>query len=281
MTRLYFAYDGTIHGDWVAQYAMRMASHLDEPVLRLLHIDEGKLARDELERRLDRLRIESQRNGVTLEVELRPNTDDAFRELLNFVPPGKNELLICGTRVRPTRAGGLNGTVVEQLLRGEKFSVLALRVVQPGVLGVPLDFLLPVSGHPRGLQLAIPFLKLFARDIARLHLLMVKQTPLVSSRLLPHAVREQMRSSGQLYLQRLERELLDAIALPAAGLDATVVVSDDVASEIMQHANRTKSRLIVFGASERTFAQRVLRAGPIERVLRETPCDVAIYRGVP
>ena len=159
--------------------------------------------------------------------------------------------------------------------------MLALRVVQPGLLGVPLDFLLPVSGHPRGLRLAIPFLKLFAPDIARVHLLMVKQPALISSRLLPHAVRELLRSSGQTYLQRLERELSDAIEMPPARLDATVVVSDDVAGEIIHHANRTKSRLIVFGASERSLAQRVFNRGPIEQVLRETPCDLAIYRGVP
>ena len=72
MTRLHFAYDGTIHGDWMAQYAMRMASQLAEPALRLLHIDEGKLARDELDRRLERLCVECERNRVNLAIELRP-----------------------------------------------------------------------------------------------------------------------------------------------------------------------------------------------------------------
>ena len=62
-------------------------------------------------------------------------------------------------------------------------------------------------------------------------------------------------------------------------MDANVVVSDDVPKEIVIHASRSKSRLIYLGASERNLTQRLWYGNPIEQVLREAPCDVAIYRG--
>lgn len=63
-------------------------------------------------------------------------------------------------------------------------------------------------------------------------------------------------------------------------MDAQAVLSDDISREILIAANKTKSRLIYMGASERKLAQRILYGNPIERVLRDATCDVAIYRGI-
>jgi nucleotide-binding universal stress UspA family protein len=63
-------------------------------------------------------------------------------------------------------------------------------------------------------------------------------------------------------------------------IDAHVTVSDDVPKEIVIAANKTKSRLICLGASERNLSERFWFGNPIEQVLRNATCDVAIYRGL-
>jgi nucleotide-binding universal stress UspA family protein len=78
----------------------------------------------------------------------------------------------------------------------------------------------------------------------------------------------------------VEKEISDQLGLGAKVVDAQVAVSDDVSSEIVLAANKTKSRLIYLGASERNLSERYFYGNPVERVLRDATCDVAIYRGV-
>lgn len=62
-------------------------------------------------------------------------------------------------------------------------------------------------------------------------------------------------------------------------MDAHVVVSDDVSKEIVIAANKTRSKLIYMGASKRSLMERFYYGNPMEQVLRDATCDVAIYRG--
>jgi len=50
------------------------------------------------------------------------------------------------------------------------------------------------------------------------------------------------------------------------------------ANEVVRHAARLKSQLILLGASERTLPQRMFGSNPLERVLHGASCDVAIFR---
>jgi nucleotide-binding universal stress UspA family protein len=151
--------------------------------------------------------------------------------------------------------------------------------VQPGLLGLPRSFLLPVSGHPRGFRSGIPFLNLFAQDVTRIHILFVEQVARWRFRLLSHQAAERLARRGRAYLRRIEHEIGEQLRLGPSVTDVNVVVSDDVPKEIIIFANRVKSRLIYMGASERSLGERFFYGNPIEQVLRNTSCDVAIYRG--
>ena len=48
----YFAYDGTIHGDWVSHYALRLAAQHPDRELRLLYVDEGRVEPRQLDEKL-------------------------------------------------------------------------------------------------------------------------------------------------------------------------------------------------------------------------------------
>jgi nucleotide-binding universal stress UspA family protein len=189
-------------------------------------------------------------------------------------------MLIAGTRNRPRNLTFLAGTVSARLLAADRCSVVAIRVVHPGVLGQPGRVLLPVAGHPRGARYALPLLRLLGPDLRELHLLLVRELSRPRFRLLRPATARRLLDEGQDFVDRVEDEVRAALAPHASVLDASVVVSDDAPKEILVFAGKLRSRLICLGASERSLPRRLAYGDPIEQVLRDAPCDVAVYRSL-
>ena len=277
---LFFAYDGSINGDWVSHYATRLAARHPRKTLQLVHVRDGTKSEVELENKLVPIRAESERLGIELTVRIEPLHRSVFETIGSLVPPGPDSFLVCGTRVHSRQRGLLSGSVAEQSLRSGHCNVLAVRVVHPGLLGVPRRLLVPVSGHPRGFRSGLPFLELFGQDVSRIHLLFVIRIGRWRFRRLTHEAAERRRRPGEAYCGRVEQEIAEHLGVSPAIVDAHVVVSDDVPKEIVVAANKTKSSLIYMGASERNLTERFLYGNPIEQVLRNATCDVAIYRGV-
>lgn len=278
--RIVFAYDGTIHGDWVAHYAVRLAAHHPSRELHLVHIVEQRLSPQALKERIAQIDAQCQRVGVRLHAETCGLSRDVFGSLQAKLPEDPETLVICGTRSRRSRRGLLSGTISEGLLQCNRFHVLALRVMQPGLLGLPRDFLLPVSGRPQGFRSGLPFLRLFAPDISRIHILHVRSLPRWRYRVLTHESVQRLSQRGAEYCRRVETEICQELGLESTTIDTSVIVSDDVPKEIVIFANKVRSRLIYVGASERTLPQRLFYGNPIEQILRDASCDVAIYRGI-
>ena len=277
---LAFAYDGSLNGDWVAHYAVRFAAGMPARRLRLLHVHDGAPAAD-LSPRIARIADECARLGVTLAPELHAAAGAAVAErLLALVPPGPETMLVVGTRAKPRNLAFLAGTVSARLLAAAQCPVVAIRVVQPGVLGQPGRVLLPLAGHPRGARSAHPLLRLLAPDLRELHVLLVRELSRLRYRLLRAATARRLLEEGRAFVARVEDEVARALAGHAVALDGSVVVSDDAVKEILVVAARLHSRLVCLGASERSLPQRLAYGNPIEQVLRDAPCDVAVYRSV-
>jgi nucleotide-binding universal stress UspA family protein len=222
---------------------------------------------------------ECQKREVEFQHQILVPKGTVFDTLVDQIAAGPSNYLICGTRSHRSRLGILSGTVSERLLRLNRFHVMAVRVNLPGLLGLPRDLLLPVSGHPRGFLSGMPFLKLLGEDVGRMHILYVQRVSKWRYRVLSQDAAEQLRRAGQRYSQRVEGEISDQLGLGHTIMDTHVVVSDDVPKEIVIAATKTRSKLIYLGASERNLTQRILYGNPIEQVLRDATCDVAIYRG--
>jgi nucleotide-binding universal stress UspA family protein len=278
---LYFAYDGSIHGDWVGRYAMRMAKRLPEPMLHILHVEDRELSAAALRQRLLQMESACEELGLPVEVSVVPKRKSVSATLLGMVPPGGEHLLVCGTRVRPRGRGLLADTVSEQLLRVAPCQVLSIRVMQPGLLGAPFDFLVPVSGRPEGIRMGLPPLRLLVTESSELQVLLVRQ---VSHRRFVHLSHEEAASlvnDGQRYVSRIEDTLERELGRPIGRIDRSVVLSDDIPKEIVIHAAKHKSQLIYMGASATSLRRRSVYGSPIEQVLRSAPCDVAIYGDAP
>jgi len=272
------AYDGSLNGDWVSRYAIRFAAHSPERTLNLLHVLDGKVPEAELERKIEHLRRECLGQGVELFPQFLPLAHGVFRSLVQMIPTGAESLVVCGTRVRSTRKPFLSGTVAEQLLRHGAFPVLAVRVVQPGLLGIPRELLIPLAGHPRGLTAVWPFFRLFLPDLDSVHLLRGMVVSTLHLRRLSARELQALREQGVRYLASVLNELRQRLGETDFHLDSRIIVCDDWVREILVHASKLKSRLILLGVSERTRWHRALHGDALERVLRGTPCDVGIYR---
>ncbi len=275
---LVFAYDGTLNGDWVAHYAVRFAANTAARKLRLVHVADAA-PESSVEQGIARIARESEVLGVALETELVPRRGAGVAErLLELVP--ERATLIAGTRAKPQNRALLAGTVSARLLDAGRFSVIAIRVVNPGVLGQPGSVLLPIAGRPRQAALALPLLRLLGDDLQRLHFLFVREVSQVRLRLMRNQGGEKLLAEGRALVASIEDELRAGLSPHDFELDSSVVVSSDTPREILLHARRLRSRLIGLGASLRTLPQRVVYGNPIEELLRDAPSDVAVYRSV-
>ena len=278
---LVFAYDGSLNGDWVAHYAARFAANTRERTLRLVHVQEASppSRSSQMEDRIARIAAECRLLGVVLEAELhaRGNADVAER-LLELVPAGA--MVVAGTRARPRKRALLANTVSARLIAAGRFSVVAIRVLHPGVLGQPGRVLLPLTEQSRGAETALPLLRLIGADLVKLHVLFVRELSRLCLRLSGHDRVERLVESGHAFVARVEEELRAGLAPHRFELDSSVLVSDDAPREMIVHAGKLRSRLICLGVPERTRDGPLAHGSTIERVLRDAPADVAVYRSV-
>lgn len=277
----HFAYDGSINSDWVSHYAVQLAAAHPDHTLTLVSVRNERSSDAALDENLRRMRGECERHGVRLIERLLPPAGRHLLEAIrSAVPEGPEHYLVCGTRAHGRRRGFLSGTTSEQLLDSGHCNVLVLRVVHPGLLGSPRRLLLPVAARVGGFRQGLPFLRLLGPQVSHLHIVSVVRVGRGRLRRMSHELAERLRAPAQGWCERIEEEIDSQLGGNPKVMDALVVVSDDVPGEILIAANKTHSQLIYMGASARSPMERLLYGSPIEEVLRDATCDVAIYRGI-
>ncbi len=274
------AYDGSINGDWIAWYAVTMAAHDPERRLRILHVATGEFAPDDMRAKIGEIERRCRAADVAAEIAIVPSSGDVARDLIAHVDGGANTVMICGARVRGGGRGYLSGTVSERLLDDPGFEVMAVRVVQPGLLGAPRRFLFPVAGDPAGLRAGMDLLRRFTPIVEHVHLLHVVMVKRIVFRRLRREHVSRLREKGWRNIERIEADLLARTGLAADTLGVDVIVSDDWAHETVIAAGRHKSQLILLESPRRKGPGGFFYGDPVEVTLRDAPCDVAVYRGI-
>ena len=275
------AYDGSLHGAWVARYAARLARAEPDLKLDLLHVADhtGAAWSD----RLAELANDCRRVGVGLQARVVPADASVAAVLSRESPIGPEHFLVCGTRTSRPESGGLLGPIATQLFSAAPRQVAAFHVGHPGLLGMASDLLLPLSGHPRGLAALRPWLRRLMPGLERIHLLSVAPPRTIAGwwwRPWRRSPSEAAQQRGRAGVERAMNELLDDEALKHLALDIRVVVADDPGREIVQFAGHARSHLIVLGASDARPGPLPWVRDPIETVLAAAPCDVMVYRGL-
>lgn len=280
---IHLAYDGSVNGDWVAWYALNLARQDPEHRLRVIYINTDEINADEVRIKVAALESECADEGVEMSLDIVPssgsNADSIFKDIRDQVPATQGTLLVCGARLKGEGHGYLSGTVAAKLLNDKKFSVIAVRVSQPGLLGAPRRFLVPVAGDREGFLMGADILKRFGPNVMRINLLRVMMIKHQLFRRLLNNQADHLREKGWANLQGLDEELSALVAVENWKVNANVVVSDDWAHEVIIAASRHKSHLILMEASRKDLRSQFVYGNPIEVVLRDAPCDVAVYRG--
>ncbi len=273
------AHDGSIYGDWVARYALRFAADEADRKLLVLHVLDGKINPDLAAAKLAKIEEVCQQAEVECLTRLLPLGKTVHRSLRQAIPHDPEALLVCGTRVKANKRSFLSGSVAEQLLRMHQCPVLALRVVQPGLLGNPHELLVPLAGHLGGFSRIWPVFRRLAAHLRLVHLFRaVAINPLLQNRLTP-ARKQTLRQIGQAHLSKISAELEELLPERPFRLHQNIVITTEWPHEIMTLASRLKVQMLLLGVSERSLAHRIFHSAGIEQILRETPCDIGIYRG--
>lgn len=276
---VFLAYDGSLNGDWVARYAILFAARSEGRSLTLLHVNDGSLGPEQRDAKLDGIERLCREQKVSLTLCMLALHERVDFSLLKVLPNGPGDLLVCGTRVRQQTRGYLAGTVAERLLAASHIPVLALRVVQPGLLGQPRSLLLPFGGHPRGCRDLAPLLSPLLPGFEVVHLLRAIAASPGQLLRLSSAERLRLRQAGLRYLRHVHAELDLLAGDRVPRIDEHLAICDDWVNEILMLASRLRIQLMIIGATSQPRWRHWLRPAGIERLLAATPCDVGIYRG--
>ncbi|MBW1743965.1 MAG: hypothetical protein JRJ47_11170 [Deltaproteobacteria bacterium] len=63
---IYIAYDGSLNGDWVSRYGIRLATHMPEKRLTLVHIADGTVSPVRVAEKIEKIQRECNVHGIEL-----------------------------------------------------------------------------------------------------------------------------------------------------------------------------------------------------------------------
>ncbi len=273
------AYDGSVNGDWIARYAVHIAAGTPTKSLTLLHVEDLSFVAGALADKIDNIKMMADVSSVDLGVQIAPMREGVFGGLMAWLGGKTDSLVVCGVRARGGRRGYLAGTISERLLREGPFTTLAIRVMQPGLLGHPQHILMPVSGREHGLRVGIRLLNHLAPDLHRLDLMRVMTVPRQRFRHLSTLEAERFQQEGHDFLDNVETILRENTLIEPDRVHTVVRVSDDWPKEILIQAGRRNCDLVLMEAPRRGLDGKSDYGKPIEELLRDAPSDLALYRG--
>jgi nucleotide-binding universal stress UspA family protein len=274
--RIHLADDGSQQAAWMLHYALRMASRAQPARLQVLHVRER--GDEHLQARMRQHALLAERYGV----EVIPREIDRKRDvpgtLAEHVETGPRDVVIVGFRAHTRGRGLAFGSVGQALLSRHDHSVLAMRIVQPGNLGLPKVLAMGLSESPRLHERLLPALQLFAPDLDELWLLRVMEVQLRFLGLLTFEQAQALQQKGQSTLGAAALALRDSLDGDAPYVDSRVSVADRWPTQLVIDAHRVHAHLLLLGASDHLLPRRFALSNPLETVLRNAACDVAVFR---
>jgi nucleotide-binding universal stress UspA family protein len=277
IAEVHLAHDGSLNGDWVARYAVRLAAASSSRRLHVVHVAAGGGA-GELDASLGRIAASCDLEGVALRTTQVPGARKVAAALVETVPARRDVLLVCGVRRRDMGRGLLAGTVSARLLRSARHNVLAVRAVHPASLGAPRRLALPLSGNPQTVGRMLPLLRLLSSSLHEVVCFRTMTVGRFRFRHLTPVGGARLEGEGRAFLRAQAALLREELGSHGPRVDLHVTVSDDWPKEIVLAASRFSADLVLLGATERSLPGRVFLGNPLEQILHRCPCDVAIHR---
>lgn len=221
---------------------------------------------------LERLFIEADRSGIEAETII--ESGDPVKKILGLAKEHSIDIVFTASRRKDIEKRFFTRTVAKQLMLKLPCSVAMVRVVRMG--GIHLkNILVPLRGRIAHLQEHAYFTAKLAEGTEAKVTLFHLQEPITSF------------FHGEVLLTPVERDRyvpkdLEEFRSYLAGFRIGHEKRSGqgmAARAITIEAAQKRNDLIVMGASERALLTSLMKGDPVEEVLRETPCNMIIFRG--
>ncbi len=256
-----------------ARYALQLAIKTDARIYFCSIAEKGlsDKAFQAAEQAVKRLSLRAQEMDVKADCVL--ETGDPLEQIGKIVRSESIDIVFAATRHEDVKKRFYARTVARKLSLGLPCSVALVRVVHLGHVH-PKTILVPLKAHINHIPERAYFTALMAGAFnSNIHLF--------------HAAKPLTRFfHGEIHLTPLEWEsrLPTDISRFIEYLNRYDITHEKrlmpgiAGSSITIEAATKKHELIIMGASERSLMSSFIRGNPVERVLRETTCDLIILR---
>jgi nucleotide-binding universal stress UspA family protein len=256
-----------------ARYALTLARTV-RAKLFLVFVAQEKIDKDKLrhaESALERLFISAGNNGV--EVESSIESGEPVNKIYELVKEHSIDIVFTATRREDIKKRFFIKTIARQLMIKLPCSVAMVRVVRMGGLHLK-NILVPLRGRITDIEERANFTAKLAEGFGCGVTLFHLHKPITSF------------FHGEVHLKPSERdkripkdieEFREHLIKYRIPLEKRTG-HGGIARAITMEAAHKKNDLIVMGASERSLLSSFIRGNPVEEVLRETPCNMIIFR---
>lgn len=256
-----------------ARYALTLA-RTARAKLFLVFVAREKIEKDKLrhaESALERLFLSAGNNGV--EVESSIESGEPVRKIYELVKEHSIDIVFTATRREDVEKRFFVKTIARRLMMKLPCSVAMVRVVKMGGFHLK-NILVPLRGRITDIEERAYFTAKLAEGFGCGVTLFHLHKPMTGF------------FHGEIHLKPFERdkripkdieefrEHLNKYRIPHEKKTGRGIISRAITIE----AAHKKNDLIVMGASERTLLSSFIRGNPVEEVLRETPCNMIIFR---
>ncbi|MEW6002422.1 MAG: universal stress protein [Nitrospirota bacterium] len=261
------------NSEMAARYAIAL-SRSCEARLFLVFVAEEKINRNILRHvksSLDGLFIEAKSSNV--EVESVIERGDPFKKITGMVKENNIDILFTATRREDITKRFFVKTLAREFIVKLPCSVAMVRVVRMGKMH-PKRILVPLRGHMTGIEERAFFVAKLAQAFDSAVTLFHTTSPIKSF------------FHGEIYLKAAQREehIPKDMERFIELLNKYEIIHEKrtghgrIARAITIEAALRRDDLVVMGASERSLLSSLIRGNPMEDVLRETPCNLVIFR---
>jgi nucleotide-binding universal stress UspA family protein len=256
-----------------ARYAIICAKACGASLV-LLYVDEKRADSDAFNRAeasLKRLFLESEAHGV--EIESITESGVPLRKIAEVVRREKPDVVFTSTRRDDLDRRYFARTLSKELLLRLPCAVALVRIVHVGKTA-PKRILLPLQGRIAGLEerayFAAKLAEGYGADLTLFHVSGGVAGLFREEHHMPPREREErLPADVGKFVQQLNRYSIAHDRRTGRGS-----ISHSIAVEAMIRRND----LIVMGSSERGLLKSMLYGNPVEEIMRETPCNLIVFR---
>ncbi|MEW6714511.1 MAG: universal stress protein [Nitrospirota bacterium] len=268
--RILSAVNEFLNSEVAAKYALHLAKECNAKLYLCFIAGKGPCF-NRAEEALKRLFLQAEKMGIDAEIIM--ETGDPVNKILEIVKNEKIDIAFAATRREDIKRRFYEGTVSRSLLLKLPCSVAIIRVAHIGKL------------HPK--RILVP-LRTGAGKIDEKAFFTTKLAEAFGSKVFllhsPKSITKFFHGEVRLTHSELEKKIPEDLLIFASKME-----KDNIPCEISLAAGSTgraitieafakRHDLIIMGASRRGLLKTAIKGSPVEEVLRETPCDLIIFK---